>query len=126
MGWLLKQYNDIKGNAKWALLGVLWLAITQTGKYLLAQYTSLSNWIVWAILLVVSSIVFLWLARSLKQASPRSVTPNTTQASSLIPTAQSPLDFDARKFFLTSYQSLWTQDVERRIRIAARGCPGFS
>ena len=46
--WWMEQYNDIKGNLKWALLGILWLAMTSIGKFLLAHYTKLPPWLEWA------------------------------------------------------------------------------
>jgi hypothetical protein len=125
--WWKIQYDDIKGNAKWALLGVLWLVITNVGKHLLSQYTNLSSWGMWAILLIVSAFAFLWLARSLRHTSgTQSVaTPSAgaaqAGASALTPPIPSPIDVDA--FFRQSYSGQLQTETEGNVRAMIRSRP---
>jgi hypothetical protein len=119
--WLAAQYNDIKGNAKWALLGLVWWAMIAVGKYLLAQYTRLPSWGVWAILLAASVLAFLWLARSLRHQTGTqvAVAPSTGAAqmvasAALAPPMRSPIDVEA--FFRQSYMGQLQGEVEGNVR----------
>jgi hypothetical protein len=62
-------------------------------------------------------VVLLLVAWRRKPAALRPAS-STQQSSSLIPSTN-PVNFDATQFFRVSYQSMQTQEVERRIRIAA-------
>jgi hypothetical protein len=61
--WITRQYNDIKGNAKWALLAVLWTPVVALAKRLLRMIPNIPDWTVWSILFVLSLIAFVWLAK---------------------------------------------------------------
>ena len=122
--WWKTQYSDIKGNAKWAFLGVLWLVMTNIGKHLLAQYTSLPSWVVWVILLAVSGVVFLWLAQSLRHISVNQSGQSTgasqiIASAALTPPAPSPIDVAA--FFRQSYGGQLQDDVEKNVKAMIQG-----
>jgi hypothetical protein len=66
--WLAKQYDDIRGHFKWALLGLLWAPLIAAVKALLTLIPHIPNWTVWTILLLVSAVAFVWIAKSQKQS----------------------------------------------------------
>ncbi len=67
--WLSQQYNDIKGNAKWAAIAAFWWVAIHYGKEMLHLIPHISTWLVDALLLCFSLIVFVWLATRHQQAS---------------------------------------------------------
>jgi|SRR5208282_1409558 len=123
-GWLATQYNDIKGNFKWALLAAFWWLAAHYGKKLLLLIPNIPGWTVTAILFCLSLAVFFWLAKSGKH-----VTGQPTQSSPMlqpgIPTLSSLLGqqpnvtFNAREFFLHAWFSPFTAEIEQNIKIAA-------
>jgi hypothetical protein len=126
--WWMEQYNDIKGNLKWALLGILWLAMTSIGKFLLAHYTNLPPWLAWAILLLASGIAFFWVSRSLRYTAATQIeaTPGTSAAqmvasAALRPPMPSPIDVAA--FFRESYSGQLQTEVEGNIRVMIQSRP---
>ena len=82
--WISAQYNDIKGNAKWALLTVLWAIMVDVAKSLLRLVPHIHNWEIWAIILVASFLAFIFLARTQSDpALPAQQKNQTTAESSL-------------------------------------------
>jgi hypothetical protein len=63
--WISAQYNDIKGNAKWALLVALWPLMLNAGKFLLSLIPHIQSWEVWTVVLIASSVTFILILRSL-------------------------------------------------------------
>jgi len=127
--WMLRQYNDIRGNFKWALLASAWWLVAHYGKKLLQMIPNIPGWMVTAILLCSSLAVFLWLAKSGKSAvAPAQPSRITTMAG--IPTlsalqGQTPqVTFNANEFFRTAYYSPLTAEIENNIKIAAQNYGG--
>lgn len=58
MNWLRRQYDDIKGHFKWALLGPLWAGVTWAANRVLHMIPNMPTWAVWTIVLVGSFVVF--------------------------------------------------------------------
>jgi hypothetical protein len=63
MGFFGTQWNDLKGNAKWAGLVVVGGFAFNRVKHLLRKIPNIPEWAVWLIIVVLSIVVFLWLAR---------------------------------------------------------------
>jgi hypothetical protein len=61
--WCAKQYNDIKGNLKWAILLVILLALRDLGKKMLILIPNFPNWAVWPLLFFLCLIAFVWVAK---------------------------------------------------------------
>lgn len=97
--FLTHQWNDIKGNAKWALALLLWGAVISAIKYGLQQIPRMPLWAIWLIIAVLSFLAFLWLARQLTKSSSAQLT--TVQRTAMTPGAE----FDPEQFFNTAYQS---------------------
>src|SRR5271157_59803 len=68
--WLSRQYNDIKGNAKYSLLIALWWAVTWVANKLLHYIPNIPNWTIWATLLLLSAAAFVWIAKSIGRPKP--------------------------------------------------------
>jgi len=124
LDWANKQYDDIKGNFKWALLAALWWLIVHYGKKLLLLIPNIPGWAVTAILLCFSLVVFFWLAKSgnhmISQAaqSPAALVPGIPTLSALL--GQNPnITFDAKKFFALAHYSPVTAEIEKNIRTIA-------
>jgi len=112
--WFKSQWTDIKGNAKWALLGGVWWLTISIGKYFLNHYTPLMPWATWLILLGVSLLIFFLLARSLRHHPAG----QTATGPAIIPVQATP-NFDSIQFFRTAYYSQVTDEAEKNIRLAA-------
>ncbi len=126
--WFVAQYNDIKGNFKWALLAAMWWLVVTFGKRMLQLIPNISGGAVTAILLCLSLAVFLWLAKALKmprQISPTSLQPSRQPSPSSFPSlsslsGQTPnVTFNAREWFRYAYYSPLTAEIENNIKIAA-------
>lgn len=61
--WLTRQYDDIKGNLKWAILGALWWVVNTYGKRTLQMIPHIPDWAINGTLLLLSVIAFLWVAK---------------------------------------------------------------
>ncbi|HEX3742205.1 MAG TPA: hypothetical protein VHV29_21080 [Terriglobales bacterium] len=128
--WLVKQWHDIEGHAKWALLGIIWLGITTYGPKLLHMIPSVPSWLPTLIFVCLSALVFVWLAKTRSpvpaQPAPTSDLPPTQQPTSTFPTISSltgqppQITFDPKQFFRTSYFSPVTAEVEHNIQLIAR------
>ena len=103
--WWLRQWNDIKGNAKWAgvlaLSGIIGVAVRDALRYFL----NIPIWAGWLILLTLFMIVFIWTTRSMqpRAAQQESIQPTGGGLAIGIPTLSSLLGqnpqvtFDARR-----------------------------
>ncbi len=126
-GWIKTQYDDIKGNAKWALLAALWWLVVTFGKKMLQQIPNIPGWLIWAILSLLSLVVFVWLAKSARvsRVSTSSSLQIAPQRPSAFPSlsalqGQPPqVSFDAREHFRLAYYSPLTAEIENNIKIAA-------
>lgn len=126
MEWLKKQYHDIKGNAKWAVLAALWWVVTNWGRRLLQLIPNMPNWLIWSILLALSVVVFFWVAKTSKiSAVTQPTAPQAASHGIGIPTLsalhgqQPKITFNAQEMFRLSYFSPLTAEVEQNIRIVA-------
>lgn len=129
MDWLLGQWNDIKGNVKFALLSALWLAVVELAKRLLRYIPNIPSWAIWAILLVLSFFMFFLLIRTMKHDATK-CTPAVTQDTGLtvpaIPTLSAllghdfPIVFDVKDFFARAYYSPVTAEAEKNIKVIAQ------
>jgi hypothetical protein len=61
--WVKRQYDDIKGNMKWAVLCGLWLLISTGVKKILQRIPNMPDWAVWGILILLAIAAFLLVAR---------------------------------------------------------------
>src|ERR1700694_2827101 len=116
MRWFARQYNDIKGSFKWALLGPLWAAINWAGTHLLHMIPNMPNWVVWAIVLLSSSILFVFVATYVIR-SARSNQNTTQNATNALMT--SPTGFDVTTYFKGAYVSQLQPEIENNVRAAA-------
>lgn len=115
MNWLRRQYDDIKGNLKWALLGPIWAAIVWAANRLLHMIPNMPAWAVWVILLVLSSVLFVWVANKRGGGVGDQKTAPTATNALIGP----PANFDAALYFQKSYASPLQQGVESNVRAAA-------
>ena len=125
--WLVTQYNDIRGNLKWALLLGLWWVIAHFGKQMLQSIPQISQWMVWAIIVFVSVVAFVLVAKSNKQTQqsstsiqvPVTIEPGIPTLSALL--GQNPqIKFDAKRLFALAHYSPVTAEIEKNIRIIAQ------
>src|SRR6266478_1022995 len=124
--WASAQYRDIKGNAKWALVVALWWVITAIFKKVLQMIPNVPGWLVWGILLALSLVMFIWVAKSVARSGKLvgSMQPITPQSPG-IPTlsalqGQTPqVTFDAKEMFRRSYFSPVTAEMENNIKLVA-------
>ena len=126
--WLRQQWNDIKGNVKYGFLAALWWVIVEIGKQLLHYIPNMPTWAIWAILLALSLLVFIWIMRSLKYPvvqqqteaiQPSGVMPGIPTLSALL--GQNPkISFDAKAFFAQAYYSPVTAEFEKNIKTIAQ------
>jgi hypothetical protein len=112
--WIVGQYNDIRGNLKWALLLGLWWLIAHYGSRMLQLIPNISPWMVWAIIVCLSLAAFVWVAKShkiIQQPSAQSRNVAVSAAVAPMPTlsgllGQAPqITFDAREFPASLLQS---------------------
>ena len=128
MGWLRRQWNDIKGNVKYAALVALWWLVIDLCKRLLRYIPNFPTWAIWAILLGLSLLMLvglLWFMKNTAtkptqaiQSSGAVVAPGILTLSAL--QGQRPVvNFDAREYFRLAYHSPVTAEIETNIKIAA-------
>jgi hypothetical protein len=115
--WLTRQYADIKGNFKWALLVVLWAPLTAAVKSLLRLIPHFPVWAVWGILFLLSAEAFVWVAKSQRRVGQGAALSQTE--SSRVSLVTSTANFDAVTFFRLAYHSPLTEEAEANIRKAA-------
>ena len=113
--WFARQYEDIKGHYKWALLGALWTLISWAGNRLLHLIPHMPDWAVWAIVLLASSIVFVSLASSFEKYARQ----DSNKAQAVTNALMTPsTGFDADAALKTAYNSSLHDEVENNIRTA--------
>jgi hypothetical protein len=123
-GWILQQYNDIRGNFKWALLGGLYWLIVHYGKPMLQLIPHISPWMVHAIILLLALVAFVVVAKMNRPIQQPSVQAGHVGAAPM-PTlsglyGQAPqITFDAKDYFLHAYFSPVTSELENNIKIIA-------
>jgi hypothetical protein len=115
ISWFAKQYEDVKGNFKWALLGPLWTAISWAANHILHMIPQMADWAIWSIVLFTSSIVFVFVAR--RQSSNARLPQNMSQ--SITNTLMTSPTLDATAYFKTAYASTLQQEIENNTRAAA-------
>jgi len=134
--WLVRQYDDVRGNFKWAVLLGLWWVISHYGRKLLELIPHISDWMVWTIIVLVSAVAFMLVAKlekkprlEVKAEPAASASQTPTQPPAIIPgiptlsglLGQSPdISFDAKKFFALAYYSPVTAETEKNIKIIAQ------
>jgi hypothetical protein len=126
--WLVNQYNDIKGSFKWSCIAALWWVAIHYGRQLLQLIPNIPGWLVTSILLCLSLVMLLWLAKSAKKSPiPIPAVPQMPASQTIgIPTisalqAQAPqITFNAQEFFRLAYYSPVTAEVENNIKIIAQ------
>lgn len=128
--FIVRQYNDIRGNLKWGLLLGLWWVIAHYGRQMLQLIPNISPWMVWAIILSLSLVAFVWVAKANKPIQ-QSAMQSRNLAAAPMPTlsgllGQSPqVTFDPKEFFRLAYFSPLTAEIENNIKIVAeRAEPG--
>lgn len=116
MRFLRTQWNDIKGNAKWAALVVLWGLIVKAIEFLLRRIPNMPTWGIWLIIGFVSIAAFLWLARKghVTQQPSAGVQPAAGPA-----LAAAGEIFDIDQYLAQTYHSPLGEEVARRMRTAA-------
>jgi hypothetical protein len=128
--WLVRQYNDIRGNFKWAILLGLWWAISHYGKKMLELIPNIPPWTVWTLIVIVSAAAFVWISKVGKglqvvtaiqsgSAQPSGIVPGIPTLSALL--GQNPnIDLDAKKVFALAYYSPITAETEKNIKLIAQ------
>jgi hypothetical protein len=109
--WFRKQYDDIKGNLKWAILGPVWTAMLWAMHHLLRFIPHIQTWAVWAIIFVTSAVVFWFVAKDRKKAA---LQPSTQTTSTALAVASPPFDLGA--WLKNSYNSTLLPEMEQRLR----------
>jgi hypothetical protein len=115
--WLIRQYDDIKGNLKFAILGISWAVLFTAVKNLLRLIPNIQAWVVWSVLFLLSALAFVWIAKSQRRGGQGTVLSQTE--GSPVSLVTSPAKFDAARYFLLAYHSPLTEDAEANIRKAA-------
>jgi hypothetical protein len=82
--WLLKQYSDVKGNAKWAFLTLVWAMIIDASKSLLRLTPHIHDWEIWLLILAVSMAVFIYVVGKVPGPANQSSKPENQKANSPI------------------------------------------
>jgi hypothetical protein len=122
--WFKKQYDDIKGNMKWALLAVLWAPLIALAKKLLGMIPNIPSLAIWPILFVLSAIAFVWLAKHATRTAPVQPTQSENRPT-LIPTLSAlqgktpDITFDPTEWFRVSYFSPLTAEIEANMKVVA-------
>jgi hypothetical protein len=116
MGWLARQYSDIKGNFKWALLAPIWAAITWAAQHLLNMIPHMPEWAVWAITLLGAAVLFVGMATYLGRSSRQNQSVAQAATNTLM---ASHGNFDATPYFQTAYVSSLRPELENNLRAAA-------
>jgi hypothetical protein len=122
--WFRKQYDDIKGNMKWALLAVLWAPLIALARKLLGMIPNIPSLAVWAILFVLSTIAFVWLAKH-ATGSAEVQPAQSENRPTLIPTLSAlhgkvpDVTFDPREWFRLAYFSPLTAEIEVNMKVVA-------
>jgi hypothetical protein len=116
--WIVRQYNDIRGNLKWAFLLGLWWLIAHYGKRMLQLIPNIAPWMVWAIIVCASFAVFIWIAKTDK---PPTVNTQIQTPASNIPPAV--LGVDRVEEFYQTYDNVLLKETEANIQLLASRHP---
>jgi hypothetical protein len=130
MSWFKSQYDDIKGNLKFAVLAIVWTFMVGIAKAFLQKVSHVPSWLTWLILFVLSAAVFLWIAELLRRSATGQVkkvqsSVPAQQVSTSFPTlsalhGQAPqITFNAPEWFRHAYYSPLTAEIENNIKIIA-------
>src|SRR6266478_3721793 len=112
--WLVAQWVQIRGHAKWELLKVAGVLIIPAAYLLLQRLRNLQlDWLVAAGIFVVSAGVLLYLG------TIRTNIPQSSSAQSTAATLSTGRAFDATEFFRHSYYSPLQAEIETNVRAAA-------
>lgn len=98
--WIVRQYDDIKGNAKWAAIASVWWLVTKYGRKMLQLIPDIRQWSIDGILLILSLGVFFWLAKSGNKSSNRT---NRSQ--------------DANVIDDTDYRTQYLEETQKRSKL---------
>ena len=124
---------------KWAILVALWWVVATFARRLLRMIPNIPDWVVYGTLLLLSAVVFVWMAKSSKKFTASSVTQSAIQTQTAngqvppnrgllqpgIPTLSSLLGqqpsvtFDPRDYFRRSWFSTFTAEIEHNIKLVA-------
>ncbi len=115
MSWLARQYSDIKGNFKWALLAPLWTLVVWTAQRLLSMIPHIPSWAIYTTILAASFVVFVSLTTYLNKGTRTQESTQNATNTLLAPTA----NFDATGYFSTAYVSSLRPELENNLRAAA-------
>lgn len=116
--WLKKQYNDIKGNAKWALLLVIWPVVLWSAKRLVELIPHIPVLTVYAVLFMMSATAFVFLAKSGTRTTQQPGGQSVASVNSLVGQV-GPANFSAAQFFTAAYPSTLQRETENNVRTAA-------
>ncbi|MGH9688296.1 MAG: hypothetical protein ACRD5K_14525 [Candidatus Acidiferrales bacterium] len=113
MNWFRKQYEDIKGNFKWAVLGLIGTGVAWLVHHLVSLLRA-PNFVTWLVVLIFLCAMFYWVARG-------GWTPQTSQQSKglLPPNPASIKAFDDLEAFFQTYQTPLMAETEMNIRARA-------
>jgi hypothetical protein len=121
-GWWSNQYNDIKGNLKWAILLGLYTIGVHYGKKMLYLIPNIPDWLVWVVIIVVCTVAFVFVAT----IHPP---PHTAQISSLPQVAAGVTDsaqYANVDDFYKTYDNSLLADTEKNVRAqSGRYAPGI-
>lgn len=129
--WIARQYADIRGNLKWAVLLGLWWVISHFGKKVLELIPSIAPWEVWTVIVLLSAIAFVWIAKLGKHSkavtsigaptgpSQAAITVPGIPTLSNLTGQQSNPTFNPKEFFRLAYFSPITAELENNIKIIA-------
>jgi hypothetical protein len=110
--WIVSQWNDVKGNAKWAFLGLAWWTVTWLSNHLVREIPNIPHWVTVIIPLALSVIAFVWLAR--KPIMNDGQKSNTAAQSASTALTTNPNQFGLENF----YDSPLAKEVENNMRQA--------
>jgi len=108
---MAKQWNDIKGNAKWALLGGVWWVVAWLSNHLVREIPNAPRWAAIIVPLLLSALAFVWLARRATATGPQRPTLAGGQSLTKPP-------FDVEKYAASAYDSPLAKEVESNVRQA--------
>jgi hypothetical protein len=124
MDWLLRQWNDIKGNFKWAALVALWWLVVTLVKRMLHYFPSLPEWTMTAIPLVLSLGLFVWLVTRRPRGSNQGQVQNAAPLMNVTITAEN-IGFYVNRVdeFYQTYDNVMLRETEANILAIANTKP---
>jgi len=116
MNWIARQYADIKGNLKWAILALIWTAIDWSARHLVTMIPNVPAWAPWATTLVVAAIVFVAMPSYLVRERQNQGSAQKSATNTLMRASE---NFDATHYFETAFVSSLRTEIENNVRTAA-------